>query len=124
MPTVIPEMRFTETFTQSNFLRVHTYTDTQRSVTLATIEHMSDSAGASGLQPWSCDTLIEDEPMSMDDAMFIARDYAEKHDVPVIYTLHEEARNEPEKDLDLIPTGVSSSGAWRMLSASVLKKTS
>ena len=92
MARVQPDVRPTETFTENNFLRVHTFRHPQdAAVTLATLEHLfygPDTARA-GNSAWQCKTVIENEPLSRDDAMFIARSYAEEMQIPVIYEAHE-----------------------------------
>jgi hypothetical protein len=37
---------------------------------------------------WRCETIADAEPMTKDDALFIARNYAQAHGVPVIYESH------------------------------------
>ena len=37
---------------------------------------------------WNCSTIVDGEAMSKEDAMFIARNYAIEHNVPVIYECH------------------------------------
>jgi hypothetical protein len=86
---VKPSIRPTETYTETNFLRVHTVTPRGPcSESLATIEHLSYGA-ANGSRPgWTCSTIVDGEAMSREDALFIARSYAIEHDVPVIYECH------------------------------------
>jgi hypothetical protein len=92
MPRVQPDVRPTETFTENNFLRVHTFPDEQPTgLTLANVEHLfygPDPQQGDKLC-WQCKTVAENEPLSRDDAMFIARAYAKEMDIPVIYEAHE-----------------------------------
>jgi hypothetical protein len=85
-----PSIRPTETYTEPNFLRVHTVAAREPSSDrLATIEHLSYSAqNGGGRAGWSCSTIVDGEAMSKEDALFIARSYAVEHGVPVIYECH------------------------------------
>jgi hypothetical protein len=87
MAKLKPSIRPTETYTEPNFLRV--YTALQSASRVATIEHLSYSAASgSGRSGWSCTTIVDGEAMSKEDALFIARNYALQHDIPVIYESH------------------------------------
>lgn len=81
-----PQVRPTETYTESNFLRLHTIANPEAQGRLVTIEHLhyraEDRAG------WRCETIVDREPMSKEDAIFIAKSYAERNGVPVIYECH------------------------------------
>lgn len=90
MARVKPSIRPTETYTETNFLRVHTVAPHGAgSESLATIEHLSYSAANGKARAgWSCSTIVDGEAMSREDALFIARSYALEHDVPVIYECH------------------------------------
>ena len=90
MATVKPSIRPTETYTESNFLRVYTGERSEpHGERLATIEHLSYSAaGGSSRSGWSCTTIVDGEAMSKADALFIARSYAVEHNIPVIYESH------------------------------------
>ena len=92
MPRVQPDVRPTETFTENNFLRVHTFPDPDNpGITLANVEHMFYGPDpARGGQPnWQCKTVTDNEPLSREDAMFIARSYAQEMGIPVIYEAHD-----------------------------------
>ena len=92
MPRVQPDVRPTETFTENNFLRVHTFPDPrQPAVTLANVEHMfyGPDPSRGHRARWQCKTLAENEPMSKDDAMLIAQGYARELNIPVIYEAHD-----------------------------------
>lgn len=90
MTKIEPDVRATETYRESNFLRVHTERPRgdagpqERSVT---IEHLRYEAGA-GNGGWRCETVVDREPMSTADALFIAKAYAREHGIPVIYECH------------------------------------
>jgi hypothetical protein len=90
MARIKPSIRPTETYTEPNFLRVFTAAPrAERGTRLATIEHLSyAAANGAGRAGWTCATIVDGEPMSKDDAMFIARSYAVEHHVPVIYESH------------------------------------
>jgi hypothetical protein len=89
---VKPSIRPTETYTESNFVRVHTASAASGPADrVATIEHLSYSAAPKGsTMPagWRCETIVDGEPMSREDALFIARSYAAANGVPVIYECH------------------------------------
>ncbi len=90
MVRVKPSIRPTETYTEPNFLRLHTYSrPSEPDIRLASLEHMSyeppSDGGSSG---WSCQTIVDGEAMSKEDALFIARTYAKENHIPVIYESH------------------------------------
>jgi hypothetical protein len=92
MAKMKPSIRPSETYTAPNFLRVYTAAQAEQHVErLATIEHLSYKPKGdvtSGRSAWNCSTIVDGEAMTKEDAMFIARNYAIKHDVPVIYECH------------------------------------
>lgn len=89
MARVKPSIRPTETYTEPNFVRVHTTAARTPSARLATIEHLSYRA-ANGKEGagWHCETIVDGEEMTKEDAIFIARSYAQQNGVPVIYECH------------------------------------
>ena len=89
---VKPSIRPTETYTEPNFVRVHTAANGERRAErVATIEHLSYSAkNGAGRSGWSCQTIVDGEAMTKEDALFIARSYAITNDIPVIYECHSE----------------------------------
>jgi hypothetical protein len=92
MARLKPSLRSTETFTESNFLRVQTQAMERGRQPTVTIEHLScrgTDASAQGTG-WVCQTIVDGESMSREDALFIARAYAVEHDIPVIYQNHED----------------------------------
>lgn len=90
MAKIKPSIRPTETYTEQNFLRVYTAPiDERPELRLATIEHLSYRApGGDGAGGWRCETIADGEPMSKEDALFIARNYAQHNGIPVIYESH------------------------------------
>ncbi|HEX6996072.1 MAG TPA: hypothetical protein VF339_18210 [Gammaproteobacteria bacterium] len=91
MPRFEPELRDSETYTESNFLRVHTArpaADGDQDGRIVTIEHMRYAATPSG-GGWQCSTIVDRERMSKEDALFIAEHYAREHSIPVIYECHD-----------------------------------
>ncbi len=92
MAKMKPSIRPSETYTEPNFLRVYTAAQAEpRAERLATIEHLSykpTGDSKSGRVAWNCSTIVDGEAMTKEDAMFIARNYAIEHDVPVIYECH------------------------------------
>lgn len=91
MAKIKPSLRPTETYTESNFLRVHTFrTPRDQAGRLVTIEHLSYSPDPadSGGSGWRCETIVDGEPIGHKDALFIAENYAQEHGIPVIYECH------------------------------------
>lgn len=85
MASIRPSLRSTETYTETNFLRLYTADVEDTSERLVTLEHFSYSAGEAGQSGWSCLAIVDSEQMSRKDAVFIARRYAAENDIPVIY---------------------------------------
>jgi hypothetical protein len=82
-----PQVRSTETYTESNFVRLHTIVSRDgAAMRVATIEHLRYAAADS--EGWRCETIVDRETMSKEDARFIASSYAERNRVPVIYECH------------------------------------
>jgi hypothetical protein len=95
MARVKPHLRDTETYTESNFLRLHTTLERRDfepdPIRLVTIEHLAyRPAGGNGAAGWKCQTIVDAEPMSKEDALFIAHNYAQQNQIPVIYECHGE----------------------------------
>lgn len=91
MTRIEPELRDSETYTESNFLRVHTAGAAKGGTApglVVTIEHLrySPSEGRGG---WRCSTIVDRERMSKEDALFIAEHYARENSIPVIYECHD-----------------------------------
>lgn len=85
MASLRPSLRSTETYTETNFLRLYAADVENTPEHLVTLEHFSYSAGEAGQSGWSCFTIVDAEEMSRKDAVFIARRYAAENDIPVIY---------------------------------------
>jgi hypothetical protein len=85
-----PAIRPTETYTETNFLRLHTVAvsedESRHALRRATIEHLAQ--GPDDSSRWTCQTIVDGEEMTRDDALMIARGYAAEHDIPVIYECH------------------------------------
>jgi len=92
MARLKPSIRPSETYTEPNFVRVYTAAQSEpRKERLATIEHLSyrpKGDGNIGRTGWNCSTICDGEAMTKEDALFIARNYAIEHGVPVIYECH------------------------------------
>lgn len=82
-----PELRDSETYTESNFLRLHTAPAADADTRIVTLEHMRYRSGPGG--GWQCMTIVDRERMSSDDARFIAEHYAREHSIPVVYECHD-----------------------------------
>jgi hypothetical protein len=80
MARIRPSLRSTETYTETNFLRLET-SGAANSDGLVTLEHFTSGGGTA----WSCRTIIDQEKMTRADAVFIAKNYAREYDVPVVY---------------------------------------
>jgi predicted metal-dependent TIM-barrel fold hydrolase len=89
MAKLKPSLRSTDTYTEMNFLRLHTAGEKQ-SDPLVTLEHFSYSAENVDKPGWQCLTIVDAEKMSHADAVFIARSYAAENGIPVIYESHAE----------------------------------
>ena len=87
MARLEPELRDSETYTETNVLRVHT-AQLAEGGCVVTIEHLEYRASP-GRGGWHCSTIVDGERMSKEDALFIAEHYAREHEVPVIYACHE-----------------------------------
>ena len=87
-----PTVRTTDTYTEPDFVRVQTRMDAAaHGCLLATIEHFSyRAAGAGDKSGWRCLTVADDEAMSREDALFIARSYAQQNGIPVVYDAHDD----------------------------------
>jgi hypothetical protein len=90
MANLRPSLRSTETYTETNFLRLYTADLEATSTRLVTLEHFSYRAGEESSGGWSCLTIVDAEKMSRKDAVFIARRYAAENDIPVIYECNEQ----------------------------------
>jgi hypothetical protein len=99
MVRVKPSVRPTETYTESNFLRLHTFpAERGGNGRRVTLEHLCYSAkaatggtaGARSALGWKCETIVDGEVMSREDALFIAKNYAAQNNIPVIYECHSE----------------------------------
>lgn len=92
MTRIKPNLRNTETYTESNFLRLHTASEQRRDriaeLRLVTLEHLCYRSAGSGDGGWRCQTIVDGEAMSKEDALFIAHTYAQQHEIPVIYESH------------------------------------
>jgi len=87
MAKLVPSLRATDTYTETNFLFLHSLPGTQASRKV-TLEHFCRSKTLDEASGWSCLTIIDAEIMSRDDAVFIAQSYATQNDIPVIYESH------------------------------------
>jgi hypothetical protein len=91
MPKLKPSIRPGETYTEPNFLRVHTVAraepSTERPRPSST--PLYQPKGRRPKPGWNCDDRRRRGDVQ-EDAMFIARNYAIEHNVPVIYECHSE----------------------------------
>jgi hypothetical protein len=77
-------------------LRLHTYTRDRERDRLVTIEHLcyraqaATAGGRSTKSGWQCQTIVDGEAMTKEDALFIAKTYAAENNIPVIYECHGE----------------------------------
>jgi hypothetical protein len=84
MAKIRPSLRATATFTETNFLRLHS-DGAGPGEPLVTLEHFSYAPPVNGRPGWSCRTIVDGERMSRADAVFIAQRYAAENNIPVIY---------------------------------------
>jgi hypothetical protein len=72
---------------EKDFLRVHTCTDpNDDTVTLATIERVTDKTAEESATTRRVRTLVGRRPMSADAAIELATSYAERKQIPVVYS--------------------------------------
>jgi len=90
MARIRPSLRSTETYTETNFLRLQT-PGSDCGEGPVTLEHFCCGVGPA----WSCLTIIDAETMSRADAVFIARNYAREYEIPVVYECRVQA-GEPQ----------------------------
>lgn len=94
MVKVKPSIRPTETYTESNFLRLHTCArPREHDARSVTIEHLCyqpqpAAQGRGVASGWRCQTIVDGEAMTREDALFIAKSYAAENNIPVIYECH------------------------------------
>ena len=71
---------------EKDYIRVHTCSDPEDdTVTLATIERVTDKTTDSASTTTRVRTLILRQPMSADAALELATSYAERKQIPVVY---------------------------------------
>lgn len=87
MAKLLPSLRSTDTYTETNFLFLHSLKG-QGAERKVTLEHFCRSGSDNNDSGWCCQTIIDSEMMSRDDAVFIAQNYASQNNVPVIYESH------------------------------------
>ena len=83
-----PDLDSGDTYTESNFLRVHTYVKPdQNRCRVATIEHMFNSEGEidTSSSMWHIRTLVQSKPLSHEQAMDFGMRYAAAKQIPLIY---------------------------------------
>lgn len=84
-----PDLRHSETYTESNFLRLFSVSaEWPANERLVTLEHYCYRPSSEPPSGWQCQTIIDREPMSKEDALFIARAFARENAIPVIYECH------------------------------------
>jgi hypothetical protein len=72
---------------EKDYIRVHTCCDPEDdTVTLATIERVTDKTTDSASVTKRVRTLVVRQPMSPDAALELATSYAERKQIPVVYT--------------------------------------
>lgn len=90
MARIKPSVRSTETYTESNFLRLQTQASRHGQQRTVTIEHLCYRDSSAEAPSWVCQTIVDGEAMSKEDALFIAKAYAVQNEIPVIYECHDE----------------------------------
>jgi hypothetical protein len=84
MAKIRPSLRATSTYTETNFLHLHS-AGADPNAALVTLEHFAYSPPDGKKPGWSCRTIVDSEQMSRKDAVFIAQRYAVENGIPVIY---------------------------------------
>ena len=90
MARLKPSIRSTETYTETNFLRLQTQVSNMDGQPSVTIEHLHMQEADADPPRWVCQTIVDRESMSKADALFIAKAYAVENEIPVIYECHED----------------------------------
>jgi len=85
-----PDLRHSETYTEPNFLRLFTASSEASADRIVTLEHFCYRPAGARPGGWECQTIIDGESMSKEDAVFIAEAFAREHSIPVIYESHQE----------------------------------
>ncbi len=85
-----PDLRHSETYTESNFLRLFTAPAEASADRIVTLEHFCYRPAGERPSGWECRTIIDREAMTKEDAVFIAEAFAREHAIPVIYESHED----------------------------------
>jgi len=83
-----PDLDSGDTYTESNFLRIHTYVKSEDPHhRVATIEHMFNSdEEVDPTQPsWHIRTLVQAKPLTHEKAMDFGMRYAAAKKIPLIY---------------------------------------
>jgi len=71
---------------EKDYIRVHTCSDPENdTLTLATIERVTDKTVRATSLTTRVRTLVERRPMSADAALELATSYAERKHIPVVY---------------------------------------
>lgn len=71
---------------EKDYIRVHTCSDPEDdTLTLATIERVTDKTVETASTTTRVRTLVERQPMSPDAALELATSYAERKQIPVVY---------------------------------------
>ena len=85
---VLPALEPGETYTEDDFLLVQTSTSNDGQTT-ADIERMFTMKREDDEERWGFKTVTSMMKMSREEAMVLAKAYAESHDIPVIYEHHD-----------------------------------
>lgn len=90
-PKIRPALGAGETYSDPDFLLVQTSTDCNGE-SHSEIDRMFNAKREDDTGSWVCKTLTGRTKMSHEDAIAMARAYAEHHQVPLIYEQHDDER--------------------------------
>lgn len=88
---ILPALDSGETYTDPDFLLVQTSTDSDGE-TVSEIDRMFAAKREEDTSSWVCKAITQRTKMSHEAAMALAKMYAERKDIPVIYERHTDVR--------------------------------
>jgi len=93
---ILPALGLGETYSEPDFLLVQTSTDTEGE-SLSVIDRMFAAKREDDTGSWVCKTITVKTKMSHDEAVEMAKAYAESNNIPVVYEQHDDERNNEDK---------------------------
>jgi len=90
-PRILPALEPGETYNDADFLLVRTNTDCYGASTTV-IDRMLTAKRDDDSGSWICKTVANGTKISHEAALAMAREFADKHEIPVIYQEHIDER--------------------------------